>query len=410
MWESGWSLWSVGGSRTKTPGSRLSLESHVNRRQFLMCSCSTLAVQRLLAQAQPSFGDVLQAKVLAKPALVSQSIVYQHPDQDPYDAQNRFGFNHAPSVTLLSDGRLLAAWFSGPFEASVSQVILGCYSADEGQSWGPAEVLNDFARTSDFDPAFIQDGKRTWLFFSAGRWDRYPFVRGENEVGPESFKTYCSYTDDAARRWSEPRVAFEKVGCRTNGLRLSSGELLLPIYGFVGRTAGVLKSTDRSKSWRRCGDISCPAGADEPTIAELSSARVLMFLRTNDGFIWKSVSRDKGETWSAAEKTAFVAGAASHNLLRLRDGRIVLTHNASRPPLRTLLTLRISGDDGVSWGDALTLAEIAAPGENEQIWGRQVTYPSVAELANGDLVAVWAEIALGNRVQYGNIHSASVRV
>ena len=382
----------------------------MNRRRFLIRSCSTLAAVPRLLRARTTFGNVLQVKVLAKPALLSESPVYKHSDEDPYDPQNRFGFNHAPSVTVLSDGRLLAAWFSGPFEAAVNQVILGCYSPDAGQSWGPAEVLNDFPRTSDFDPAFIQDGKRTWFFFSAGRWNRYPFVRGDNEIGAESFKTYCCHSDDGGHRWSEPRVAFERVGCRTNGIKLSSGELLLPIYGFVGRTAGVLKSTDQGRSWKRCGDIATSAGADEPTIAELRSGSVLMFLRTNDGFIWKSISRDKGETWSTAEKTTIAAGQASHNLLRLRDGRIVLTHDACKPPQRTPLTLRLSSDDTASWGEPLTLAEVAIPGKGDAIWGRQVTYPSVVELADGILVVVWSEIVLGNRVQYGDIRSARVRV
>jgi len=381
----------------------------MNRRRFLIRSCSTLAAAPQLLRTQPTFGNPAQANVLVRPALLSESLVYKHPDEDPYDPQNRFGFNHAPSVTLLSDGRLLAAWFSGPFEAAVNQVILGCYSADAGQSWGPAEVLNDFPRTSDFDPAFIQDGKRTWFFFSAGRWNRYPFVRGDNEIGAESFKTYCRHSDDG-HRWSEPRVAFERVGCRTNGIKLSSGELLLPIYGFVGRTAGVLKSIGQGSSWKRCGDIATPAGADEPTIAELGSGSVLMFLRTNDGFIWKSMSRDKGETWSAAEKTTVVAGQASHNLLRLRNGRIVLTHDACKPPLRSPLTLRLSSDDVATWGEPVTLAEVVVPEKNEAIWGRQVTYPSVVELADGILVVVWSEIVLGNRVQYGNIRSARVRV
>jgi predicted neuraminidase len=205
-------------------------------------------------------------------------------------------------------------------------------------------------------------------------------------------------------------VAFEKVGCRTNGIRLSRGELLLPIYGFVGRTAGVLKSTDQGKSWRRCGDIASPAGADEPTIAELGPGTVLMYLRTKDGFIWKSVSKDKGETWSVSEKTNIVAGQASHNLLRLRDGRHVLTHDACKPPLRTPLTLRVSSDNTATWGEALTLAETTVPGKDDEIWGRQVTYPSVVELSNNTLVVVWAVIVLGNRVQYGDIRSARVRV
>jgi len=72
--------------------------------------------------------------------------------------------------------------------------------------------------------------------------------------------------------------------------------------------------------------------------------------------------------------------------------------------------LRISPDDGASWGTPLLLAEIEAPGETESVWGRQVTYPSVTELCDRTLVVVWAEIILGNGVQYGDIRSARVRV
>ena len=93
-----------------------------------------------------------------------------------------------------------------------------------------------------------------------------------------------------------------------------------------------------------------------------------------------------------------------------RDGRIVLTHDACKPPQRTPLTLRLSSDDTASWGEPLTLAEVAIPGKGDAIWGRQVTYPSVVELADGILVVVWSEIVLGNRVQSGDIRSARVRV
>ena len=374
-------------------------------RRLLLLNASGWAAGSLLSR---SFGS--QLRLQSKPVILSISTVYKHPHEDPYDLQNRFGFNHGPSVVLLPDERLLAAWFSGPFEASVHQAILGCYSSDGGQSWGPGEVLNDFPRTSDFDPAFIADGKRTWFFFSAGRWNRYPFARGDNAIGAESFKIFHRYTDDSGRSWSESQLAFEKCGCRSNGIKLSSGELLLPIYGFVKRSSGVLKSSDAGKTWNRFGDLSTPAGSVEPTIAELSSGAVVMFLRTGDGLIWRSLSKDKGENWSIAEKTEIVAGQSSHHLLRLRDGRLVLTHNASPPPNRTPLTLRVSVDDGASWGDPLKLAEIAVPGKDEAIWGRQVTYPSVVELADGTLVVVWAELILGNSVQFGDIRSARVRV
>src|SRR5690349_13348532 len=65
--------------------------------------------------------------------LVSRVVVFNDPNTDPYDPANRYGFNHAPSVTKLANGDLICAWFSGPFEAAVNQSILASRSHDGGK-------------------------------------------------------------------------------------------------------------------------------------------------------------------------------------------------------------------------------------------------------------------------------------
>jgi predicted neuraminidase len=342
--------------------------------------------------------------------VLSRSVVFAHPSEDPYDPQNRYGFNHAPSVVLLPDGRLLAAWFSGPFEASVNQLILTSASSDNGTTWSPAQSFQDFPRKSDFDPAFIADGQRTWFFFSAGRWNRYPTVRDEaEEVGPNSFSTYARFSDDSGKSWSSPVAVSPHHGSRTNGIKLSTGELLLPMENFIERDASVLKSVDGGRSWNLQGHINTPAGADEPTIVELSTGAVLMILRTRDGVLWKSVSSDKGDTWEPPEKTEMIGAATSSNLFRLKDGRLVLTHNES-PHYRTPLTIRLSGDDGATWRSPFELDAINIPSVDDPEWSKQVTYPSVAQLEDGSLLIVWARLVLSDRKQYGDIISARVRV
>ncbi len=353
------------------------------------------------------------------PRIISRATVFKYELSDPYDLKNLYGFNHAPSVVRLADDRLLAGWFSGPFEASVHQVILGSFSADQGVSWSAGSVLQDFPRKSDFDPAFIADGKRVWLFFSAGRWNRYPFVGSrkleQQEVGVDSFRIWAKRSDDSGQSWSEPVAIHNEtgVGCRSNGIKLLSGELLLPIHSFSApHVAGVLKSTDEGKTWKRFGKISTPGkiGAAEPSIAELSGGRVLMALRSNDGFLWTVLSKDGGETWDPPHKTDMVAAGASHNLLALKDGHLVLTHCESAPPLRSPLTMRISADEGTTWGPPAVLAQVDPPTPDGHVWGRQVTYPSVIQLGDGTLVAVWAKIELSADSQSGIIESAKVRV
>ncbi|MFN0170101.1 MAG: exo-alpha-sialidase [Bryobacteraceae bacterium] len=344
--------------------------------------------------------------------VIERSTVYKHQLDNPYDPANLFGFNHAPNVIVLPDGRLFAVWFSGPFEASVHQSVIGSYSADQGRTWTRPEVMSDFPRRSDFDPALLSDGKRVWLFFSAGRWNRYPFVSDEkNNVGENSFQIYVRTTDDSGRTWTPPVPAAigRSYNCRNNGIRLTTGELILPIVKIRGGESGVLKSADGGKTWNHYGKITSPQGEDEPTIVELKSGAILMYLRTGGGTLWRTVSRDKGETWSTPENTQIVAARSSHSLFRLKDGRIVLTHNAS-PSARTPLTMRISSDDGTTWGQPLILASVPEwrPGGSDI--RRQVSYPTVAQLADGTLVVLWADIGIADTVQYGDIQCARVRV
>ncbi len=387
------------------------------RREFLVRSALASAALPLLG------GNLRAAKVAGTPLpdstdlavvprVVSRSLVFKYPNGDPYSLQNRYGFNHAASVTRMPDGRLLAAWFSGPFEASVHQVILASYSSDKGLTWAEPFELQNTPRKSDFDPAFIVDGNRVLFFYSVGRWNRYPFVREEKtEVGIESFKVYYRSSGDSGRTWSTPTLVLEGIGtgCRSNGIKLSTGELLLPLHGYRSGVAGVLKSADRGTTWTRFGEIKTATVAHEPSIAELPSGEIMMVLRTGDGVMWKVLSRDKGETWLPAEKTDIVAARASHNLYRLQDGRIVLTHNPSKS-VRTPLTVRISSDEGKTFGGATTIASVPVPGPNDDQWSRQVSYPSVTALDANTLVVVWGEISMSNVEQRGDIHSAIVKV
>jgi len=343
--------------------------------------------------------------------ILDHSTVFFHPSSDPYARDNYRGFNHAPSVVLLPDGRLLTAWFSGPFEASVDQAILGSYSTDGGKSWERPVVLQDFPHLSDFDPAFIADGNETLFFFSAGRENRYPPVHDEKaNVGVSSFKTYVRITDNGGRTWSMPRVAGVHVFCRSNGIRLSSGELLLPVYEIPSR-ASVLRSVDDGKTWEKSGTVTTPhAGAGEPSLVELKSGAILMVLRTSDGFLWETRSTDKGKSWKPPTRTEIHAATTSHNIFRLRDGRLLLLLNESAPNIRTPLVLRVSSDEGATWTAPVSLAKIQVPHEGDRVWAREVSYPSVAQLKDGTVIVVWAKLVLSNTEQYGDIEAVRVRI
>ncbi len=94
----------------------------------------------------------------------------------------------------------------------------------------------------------------------------------------------------------------------------------------------------------------------------------------------------------------------------LADGRIVLTHDECPASQRTRLTMRVSADDGETWGAPLILAQTSESRPQDEVWDREVTYPSVTQLADGTLVVVWTSIELSPDVQRGVIESARVSV
>jgi hypothetical protein len=134
-----------------------------------------------------------------------------------------------------------------------------------------------------------------------------------------------------------------------------------------------------------------------------------MVLRTNDGHLWLVRSSDGGKNWSKPERQDMDAARSSANLWTTSDGKVVLTHNPTKPPLRTEITMRVLGDDGKSWSEPLTVAKVEPPKESDTLWDRQISYPSVCELPDGTLLVVWAFIEQGQDTQRGEIHSARVR-
>lgn len=343
----------------------------------------------------------------------SYSTVFVYPLSDPYDPLNQYGFNHAPSVVQMPDGRVLCCWFSGPYEAAVNQVLLASYSDNLGMAWDRPFVIQDEPRDSDFDPAFIRDGNRVWFFYIRGRWIRYPFVSRE-KTGRDSYEINVRYTDDNGKSWSQERP-IDPAQCRSNGITLSSGELLLPFLDFrddKNKFCGVLRSEDKGENWIRSEPIDDyqKVGFDEPSLAEMKNGNVIIVFRTNDSHLWTSVSKDKGKTWAKPKKHEMPAGSTSHNIISLKDGRLLLTHNECKAGShRSPLTCRVS-EDGENWSEPLVLAKIDNPGQNNNYRSTQVTYPTASQISDDEVLIVWAKIGISETDQYGEIQSAILKL
>ncbi len=69
----------------------------------------------------------------------------------------------------------------------------------------------------------------------------------------------------------------------------------------------------------------------EPTLVELNSGRLLLFLRTSTDYHYYTVSDDGGETWTKPAPSPFHSTLTMPTLLRLNDGRILFFYNNTRP-------------------------------------------------------------------------------
>jgi hypothetical protein len=92
--------------------------------------------------------------------ITDRTVIFKHTSTDPKDPANQSGYNLGPSLALLPDGRLMAAWFSSPSEGAESQRIVQAFSLDQGRTWGEATVLQDTRAGPTSIPRCSSPGKR----------------------------------------------------------------------------------------------------------------------------------------------------------------------------------------------------------------------------------------------------------
>lgn len=172
--------------------------------------------------------------------------------------------------------------------------------------------------------------------------------------------------------------------------RLPNGEILLPTYGAGGpvRTCSSLLYRSASERWDPEGAVVMALGTPdtreyyEPAVVELEPGHLFALHRVGqtrvgaDNTFWANESFDGGVTWSEPVDTGIISGACPR-LLKLSDGRLLLTFGRRQPPfgLRAMLSV-----DGKSWGDrAYILRE--APN-----WDQG--YTASVELGDGRILTV----------------------
>lgn len=161
---------------------------------------------------------------------------------------------------------------------------------------------------------------------------------------------------------------------------LRDGTLVLPL-GDVPAYARVyvLRSADGGESWSAPIPVAAMPDRlfEEPGPLALAGDEILLLLRENRSRrLWRTRSTDGGLSWSPPEDTG-IAGYPAH-LLRLRDGRILLSYGVREPPFA--IRCRVSSDAGRRWSAERDI--------RTGLPDRDLGYPTTLERRDGTLVCL----------------------
>ncbi len=322
--------------------------------------------------------------------------------------------NAYPCMARLDDGRLLVVWCC---EDAHGAKIVGAISADHGRSWSQPQLLIQSPSRRDYDPSIVVSGNKVFVTCTS-----LPA-----EGGIRTSTTSCTRSDDGAKTWSPiytiPMNHRYTCGKTHHGLRLRSGTLLMGYSWDVlceqGKTlqsegemhlrAGVMISRDDGQTWQNGGDTDAAYnkvsggavhGTDEPAIVELFDGTLYMLMRTGSSHLYQARSSDEGRTWTGIGPSPLCGSNAPAALARFevgdRRGILCVWDNAiSRFPL----CAAASFDGGKTWSKP---KDIAGPTE-----GRQASYPTCEQAADGTLVAIWQlDTARGRDVRIARFNLA----
>lgn len=320
-----------------------------------------------------------------------------------------------PTLARRKNGELVLA-FSGGRETHVcpfGRVEL-MRSKDNGVSWGWPQVIYD-GPIDDRDAGIVETPQGSLLITTFTSLAYQPILEKAEKIPPGQPgawdpKLLAEWRAAHGRLTAEQRQ--QELGCwmlrSTDGGVNWSARYRVPVnspHGPVAmkngnmlyagaalwtpeRKVGVCLSKDDGVSWDWIADMPTRPGDNPLEYHELHTVEtvngtLICHIRNhnkpNAGETLQSESSDGGKTWSTPHAIG-VWGLPSH-LLRLRDGRLLMSYGYRRKPFGN--QVRLSEDNGKTWGEPITLSDDGAGGD--------LGYPSTVECDDGTLVTVWYE-------------------
>lgn len=288
---------------------------------------------------------------------------------------------HASTVLPLPGGNVVAAWFGGTKEGADDVKIY--VAVKENGAWStPYAVFVEGKALPHWNPVlFLKDSGEIILYFKYGK----PI--------PE-WVTYYAVSTDGGKSFSKPQILVEgdsdggRGPVKNKPIRLNSGRVLAPA-----------SKESPKNGWKCFADISDDGGISfkhsgfvlrpkkdgkrvemiQPTLWEDENG-VHMLVRTNAGRIYRSDSKNEGETWCKAYETALPNNNSGIDAAKLADNSVVLVFNPVEVNWgdRSPLVLARSVDGGKTFEEFFSLESL--------IGDYEFSYPAITATGNKLLV------------------------
>lgn len=325
-----------------------------------------------------------------------------------------------PTLARRANGELLLA-FSGGRESHVCPFgrVEWMRSKDNGKTWGWPQVLYD-GPIDDRDAGVVETSKGSILVTTFTSLAYEPLLRRAEQAKPGEPGAFKDAKLVEEWRAVHNRLSAEQrqkeLGCymlrSADGGVTWSARYAVPVNSphgpislrdsrliYAGKSlwtddrVGVCESTDDGITWRWLATIPHREGDDPKEYHELHAVEatdgtLICHIRNHNAQHQRETlqceSTDGGRTWTTPRSIG-VWGLPSH-LLKLRDGRLLMTYGYRRKPFGN--QARVSIDSGRSWSEPMVLSSDGQGGD--------LGYPSTVECDDGMLVTAWYEVLPGS--------------
>ena len=305
---------------------------------------------------------------------------------------------HSSSIVELPNGDLLSCWFQGSGERKANDVkIMGSRLKKGTKKWEEPFMMSDTRGFPDCNPVLFLNQRKElflfWIVIKSNKWEesilKYKKSIVHNSEGPpkwswqdiillrpgEKFqkqtKSKFEQLPERGLGWAEYAPKYEKMiveaagdknkrqsgwMTRTRPLQLESGRIILPLYSDGFNFSLMAISDDQGKNWRSSEPI-VGYGNVQPSLIEKKNGDIVAYMRDNGDKpmrILKSVSLDKGESWSTVSDIDIQNPGSSLHTLRHPSGDWIMVNNNLEMG-RNILNLNRSKDEGKTWNFILEI-------------------------------------------------------